>query len=479
MRPGKLALVIGGAFAVLIGFVSALGGGALIWTHATQRDAAGYYTTSTERFTTSTYALTSNVDFGTHPGSHDWTLAHPVGTIRVRATAPGNTALFVGVAPQADVDAWLAGVAHEHVTRVHFGPFQESSDVVPGTATATAPATQRFWAASVTGTGTQTLVWPSEGGRWAMVVMNADAHRGVATDVSVGAKIGVLLPIGIGFATFGLLALGAGVMMILFGVRRPRGGALSSSDEASNRAETAPAAPASYPVRLDAQLDERHLSRWLWLVKWLLVIPHVVMLFFLWIAVFVLTVIAGFAILFTGRYPRAIFDFNVGVMRWTWRVSYYAVDAFGTDRYPPFSLDRDSSYPANLEIDYPEHLSRGLVLVKWWLLAIPQYLIVAVFAVGWGIGWNGAWRIAGSGGLIALLSIIAVLALAFSGRYPRPIFDFVMGMNRWCYRVLAYVALMRDEYPPFRLDNGGTDPGTVPAAPPPAPDRSGDLVAAR
>src|SRR5450755_4189641 len=115
-------------------------------------------------------------------------------------------------------------------------------------------------------------------------------------------------------------------------------------------------------------------------VKWLLIIPHVVVLFFLWCAVTVLTVVAGFAILFTGRYPRAIFDFNVGVMRWTWRVGFYTTSAFGTDRYPPFSLEPDPSYPADLQIDYPRHLSRGLVLVKWWLLAIPHYLVVAVFA---------------------------------------------------------------------------------------------------
>src|SRR5450755_371053 len=134
-----------------------------------------------------------------------------------------------------------------------------------------------------------------------------------------------------------------------------------------------------YPARLDGQLDPA-VGRWLWLVKWLLVIPHVVVLFFLWCAVTVLTVVAGFAILFTGRYPRAIFDFNVGVMRWTWRVGFYTTSAFGTDRYPPFSLEPDPSYPADLQIDYPRHLSRGLVLVKWWLLAIPHYLVVAVFA---------------------------------------------------------------------------------------------------
>jgi hypothetical protein len=134
-----------------------------------------------------------------------------------------------------------------------------------------------------------------------------------------------------------------------------------------------------YPARLDGQLDPA-LSRWLWLVKWLLAVPHLVVLFFLWFAVTILTVVAGFAILFTGRYPRAIFDFNVGVTRWSWRVSYYAFNVLGTDKYPPFSLQPDPSYPADFSVDYPQRLSRGLVLVKWWLLALPQYLIVAIFA---------------------------------------------------------------------------------------------------
>jgi hypothetical protein len=218
-----------------------------------------------------------------------------------------------------------------------------------------------------------------------------------------------------------------------------------------------------YPARLDARFDNP--SRWLWLVKWLLVIPHAIVLAFLWLAVTLLTVVAGFSILFTGTYPRGIFDFNLGVMRWTWRVSYYAISGFGTDRYPPFTLQRVPDYPADFTVDYPEHLSRGLVLVKWWLLAIPHYLIVGVFAGGWGVGFLGNWRIAGGGGLVALLSIVAMAIYAIKGEYPPSLYDFIMGMNRWCFRVLAYSALMRDEYPPFRFDNGGTDPGSLTTPP--------------
>jgi hypothetical protein len=222
-----------------------------------------------------------------------------------------------------------------------------------------------------------------------------------------------------------------------------------------------------YPVRVDARLDP-HLSRWLWLVKWILAVPHFIVLAFLWIAFAAMSVVAFFAILFTGRYPRPIFDFNLGVMRWGWRVSYYAYSALGTDRYPPFTLGEVPDYPAQLHVVHPGRLSRGLVLVKWWLLALPQLLIVG-FLVG-----GGAWFAMSSrtdnytwsgGGLIGLLVLIAAIVLAVTGNYPRGLYDFILGLNRWVLRVAAYTALMTDAYPPFRLDAGGEDPATATITP--------------
>src|SRR3954447_9407292 len=179
---------------------------------------------------------------------------------------------------------------------------------------------------------------------------------------------------------------------------------------------------ATYPVHVDASL-EPGISRWLWLVKWLLAIPHYFLLVFLWVAFVVVSVIAFFAILFTGRYPRSLFEFNVGVLRWTWRVSYYTYGALGTDRYPPFTLAEVPDYPAHFDVDYPTHLSRGLVLVKWWLLAIPQYLVVGIFVGG------GTWAVrqttehtTGAPGLIGLLVLIAAVMLAFTATYPQQLF---------------------------------------------------------
>jgi len=140
----------------------------------------------------------------------------------------------------------------------------------------------------------------------------------------------------------------------------------------------------------------------------------------------------------------------------------------GTDRYPPFTLAEVPDYPATLDVTYPQHLSRGLVLVKWWLLAIPHYIIVGFFVGG---GSYLVWQSdqvdvrSATGGLIGILVLVAAIILAVTGRYPRSLFDLVLGLNRWVLRVGAYAGLMTDKYPPFRLDMGGDDPGSVAVGP--------------
>jgi hypothetical protein len=227
-------------------------------------------------------------------------------------------------------------------------------------------------------------------------------------------------------------------------------------------------ADAAYPVTIRGELTSPPGQGW-WLIKWLLAIPHYICLFFLGIAFFIVAIIAFFSILFTGKYPRELFKFNTGVIRWGWRVAFYAYGALATDKYPPFSLEPDPNYPADVTIPYPEKLSKGLVLVKWWLLAIPHYIIVSIIAGGW--GWAGCWgdtsrvwdykagdnivhvtnNSTGGPGLIFMLAIFAGVYLLFSGKYHKDIFKLVLGLNQWVVRVAAYSSLMTDEYPPFRI----------------------------
>jgi len=215
-----------------------------------------------------------------------------------------------------------------------------------------------------------------------------------------------------------------------------------------------------YPAVLEARPDEP-LNRWLWIVKWFLLIPHFVILLFLWIGVILATIGAWFAILFTGRYPRGIFDYNLGVFRWTWRVSYYGYSALATDRYPPFSRQPESDYPATLDVEYQEEHSRLSAFGRI-VLAIPQLMIVGIYegggagaTVGAGHGWEFAVP---SLGLINTLVLIVGFALLFTTRYPRGLYNFLLGLNRWLFRVTVYVALMTDRYPPFRLDAGPVEP---------------------
>jgi len=196
------------------------------------------------------------------------------------------------------------------------------------------------------------------------------------------------------------------------------------------------------PMRVRGAVDAP--KRWLWLVKWcVLAVPHYPILIGLYLVYPLATIVAGVAILCTGRYPRPIFDFTVGVLRWSWRVMNYRFPMNTTDRYPPFTLAARPDYPGDLEVDYPERLTNWAVLVKWWLLAFPQILL--------------CWAMEP---LLQVLCVINAGWLVSKGTTHRGMFDLLMGSVRYRYRVAVYVPLMSDEYPPFRLDLGADERST-------------------
>jgi hypothetical protein len=189
-------------------------------------------------------------------------------------------------------------------------------------------------------------------------------------------------------------------------------------------------------VRVRSEIDAP--SRRLWLVKWcVLAVPHYPILIGLYLLYPLVTVAAGVAILFTGRFPRPLFDFNVGVLRWSWRLMNYRFPMNSTDKYPPFTLASVPDYPADLEVDYPESLANRAAPLQRWLLGLPQILT--------------CWAMEP---LLQILAVINAVWLGCIGTINQGMFDLLMGLVRWRYRVAVYVSLMSEEYPPFRLDLG-------------------------
>jgi hypothetical protein len=195
------------------------------------------------------------------------------------------------------------------------------------------------------------------------------------------------------------------------------------------------------PVRVRSDIDAP--SRRLWLVKWcVLAVPHYPILIGLYLLYPLVTIAAGIAILFTGRYPRPLFDFNVGVLRWSWRLMNYRFPMNSTDKYPPFTLASVPEYPADLEVDYPESLTNRAVLLQRWLLGLPQIIL--------------CWSLEP---FLQTLCVVNAVWLLCIGTINQGMFDLLMGIVRWRYRVAVYVSLMRDEYPPFRMDLGSVQVG--------------------
>ncbi|WP_229659849.1 DUF4389 domain-containing protein [Tersicoccus solisilvae] len=486
-------MLVIGVLLTTTGFGLTVGGAVVLGADAS-RDDDGYIGSGTERYATSGYALTSpslRLDLGNLSSTGAPALSDVVSVrLRVNPVVPGAQT-FVGIGDTAAVTRYLDQVPVSAIATPGGGPraTDRSDDarvglpVSGGDRAPAGPGSQDLWTISSHGAGTQELAMDLPSGDWTLVVMNADGSRPVWVDMQAAVRSPVVGPLGGGLLAAGLVGLVVGIPLLLLGAAglgrdiapdvpgpHPPGQPGSMASGGGGERLVPPSWPSPYPVWFQGFLDPR-LSRGLWLVKWILGVPHYLVLALLWVAVLVTSLAAGLVVLVTGRYPRAWFAFTVGVLRWNWRVGFYAYSALGTDRYPPFSLDH-ADYPADLDVAYPGRLSHGLVLVKWWLLALPHLIIVALLTGGtvaawrwWGTGaFGGGW----SWSVLGVLVLVAGVILLIGRRYPRDLFDLVMGLNRWIHRVAAYVLLLRDEYPPFRLEQGPIDRPTPTKPPPPA-----------
>jgi len=449
MSTTRWPLIVIGCVAALIGFCLLVGGAVLLGAQLILRDAHGFYSSPSYRLTTGSYAVVIpdiDTDVGARPRSQ--VRLSQVASVRVETEA-GDRAVFAGIARSSDVSSYLAGVAHAEFVDIRGRHVVNRA--VPGGAAPAPPAEQTFWVASSGGTGAQDLTWPVEEGRWSLVIMNLDDSAPVDVVAKAGARIEYLTPAALALVALGTLCL----VGALRGIRQPGEHAVGSVTPIPSHRR-----PKHQPLLLEASIEPVP-GRWLWTAKWILLVPHILVLTGLWAAFVLATVAAGISVLLTRRYPRLFFDFNVGVLRWTWRVGHYGYLSLGTDRYPPFTL-RPTPHPATLTVTYPEQLSRRLVLVKW-LLVLPHLLIVGAL-IGTSLDSDPSPYLPPvSGGLMGLLILVVAAHLTVVRRYPRGLFDLLIGLNRWMFRVLAYLALMTDVYPPFRLDQGATEPDTPPA----------------
>lgn len=449
---GRVVALVCGALLVLPALVAVLAAVTLFALQALVGED-GYLMAPTSELRSNGYALVSE------PIELEDVDAWPFDdSLRVRiAVDAGPTARFVGIARAIDVERALGSVERGVVHDIDRGPGSSADVEQVGTERPQGPPAELLpWAASAAGSGEQQLEWTPTSGDWVVVVMNADASAGVYVAGRAGVHVPYLDVVAWTLLGIGIVLGALAALLVTHGARgtqrEPRSPAELGTRDAAATSAT-PAQPArSHATTLSVAVDGEP-SRWLWIVKWILLVPHAICLAVLWAALLVTTTIAFFAILLTGHYPRALFDFACGVLRWTWRVAAYSWGAWATDRYPPFSLRADTEHPATFDVAYPERHSRGLVLVKSWLLAIPHYVIAGAVTVSTGSEDGGATL-----GLAGAVSLVMLVGLLFTGRLPRGLLDLLVGVQRWGFRVASYVLLLTDRYPPLRLDQGTTDP---------------------
>jgi hypothetical protein len=219
--PARIAAFVAAGVLSLFSLGLLAAGGVLLWGDS-QKDDDGYLSTRTERFATTTYALaTDNLDLDLD--GIEWFVERD-GFGKVRLTVESREAepVFAGVARTADVSRYLGASRHELVTEVDYEPFRADYRRLGGDARPGAPGAEEFWTASAEGSGRQTLTWDADDGAWSVVVMNADASRGVDVAVKAGAELDFLARAGWIALVAGLLVLSAAALLAVLGIRRPR-----------------------------------------------------------------------------------------------------------------------------------------------------------------------------------------------------------------------------------------------------------------
>jgi hypothetical protein len=218
---GRTVLAVAGGIVALLAAGLLIAGAALLWVGG-QRDSDGFFTTAPHDFTSPTFAISSD-DLEVVSDAPRWLFDQDrIGTIRIRATGTERP-LFVGVGPAEEVDRFLANVPHEVTTGVGTDPFDVEYRQAIGTRPPLPPEGETFWAASSVVRGDGEVSWDVESGRWAVVVMNADGSAGVDARLELGAKVGFLVPAGLGMTIGGasLLLVGLGGVVLGLVARRP------------------------------------------------------------------------------------------------------------------------------------------------------------------------------------------------------------------------------------------------------------------